>query len=276
MGVVNSKKEKHINFLKKIGFLLNYNDLDLYHGRSQTADEEWHIRTDVDNSSSVEKDNIMGIPCLCVASYDVAENYARGTSLGGRNGVMSVYKIVSTDEDSLIAIEKFNVNKLSPNDTIKFFQAIQALTQGSLNGFFKKLNISDMIILEIKRLCGNSKLISQTDEEIIFNNLLNEGFEIDTKLINKIVGAINSKILFNKLPVITVSDFVFLEKGKRDYVTSGGEKYSVNHELIKYIMDVNNIIGLKKKVFAGINDDIVYVFNLSKIISSELIQPNQI
>ena len=115
-----SKKEKHLNFLKKVGFLIDYDKLKLYHGRGQTSNDEWHVRKDIDNSFNANPNNIMGVPCLCVASYGIAESYAKGATMNGRSGTMEIHEIVSSDDKSLIVNEKFSINKLSENEAIKF------------------------------------------------------------------------------------------------------------------------------------------------------------
>lgn len=263
-----AKKEKHINFLKKIGFLIAYNSLELYHGRRQETNEDWFVRSDIDNSFDKNRNNIMGIPCLCVASYAVAESYAKGSSFDDPSK-MKIYEIVSTDENALIINEKFNINKLSENDVLKFYQAIQSLTSGALKSYLNTLNSSELVLAEIDKKSNEYELISEVGEAEIYNRMISNGKRVSKDLVNKVVGAINSQINFQHLPMMTISSYVFDTRKKRNSVPSGGQKYPINQDYIRSILDRNNIIGINKKAFSGSNDYIVYVFNLSKVQDAE-------
>ena len=267
------KRIKAVEYLKKTGFLINYNNLELYHGRAKMPNEKnWFVKSDVDNSHNTTRDNIMGVPCLCVASFDIAESYAKGASLGGRSGNMEIHEIVSLDNDALIVNEKFKLGKLSQNELIKFYAAIRSLSKGSVKNYCKNIKNADLVLNEIKSSFGYDSIISMGDELVIFDNLNKQGVNVSEKSIEKIVGAINAYNWFNNMPVMAVSDYVFLQGEKREVFTSGGYLYRQDLGLIRQIFDNNNIIALKKKSFSAEKDHIVYVFNLSKVQTAEVVQ----
>ena len=262
--VMASKRDKCINFLKKVGFLIRYNDLELYHGRCGNG-EDWSIKNDFDNSSNVSRDNIMGIPCLCVASYSIAESYANGASLGGRSGKPCVYKIISKNDESLVVDEKFSVNKLSEGEVIKFYQAVRTLIGGKLKGFLAE----DEVVLD--EIVGSfDGWIDYETEGLLCKKLSAKCGNVDKNAVKKAVGAFNAKISLESRPVRIMSDFVFASKEKRDFFTSGGKAYSFNQEFVRYVLECNNIIGLKKKAFSSDSGNIVYIFNLNGVIADEI------
>lgn len=263
--MAEDKRLKHINFLKKVGFLIRYNDLELYHGRCGNG-KAWSINVDFDNSADVNRDNIMGIPCLCVASYPIAESYAKGASLSGMTGEVCVYKIVS-DDDALIADESFNVGKLSEGDAIKFFQAIRALSKGRLRSF---LTQEQFILSEVEKEYGLEGLIDEECESVICEKIRRKCGNVDNGVVRKVVGAINASLSFERMPVTTISDFVFVQKDRRCFFPAGGRKYSFNQNLIRYILDKNNIISLKKRTFLKENNNVVYIFGLNKVKIDEM------
>lgn len=267
-----SKKEKHLNFLKKVGFLTKYNDLELYHGRVKSKNETkaWKVRLDIDNSSKTTRDNIMGIPCLCVANYSVAEAYAKGSSLDGRSGESEIHEIVSLDDDSLIVNEKFKIGRLSQSELEKFHNAIKSLSRGSIEKYCKNIDNAEFILNEIKLNFGYDSIISMQDELIIFDNINKKGINVSERSIEKIVGAVNAYNWFNHMPIMAISDYVFLQGEKRKVFTSGGHIYNQNLDIIRNIFDINNIIALEKKSFSSERDHIVYVFNLNKIKAKEM------
>ena len=278
---LNEKKKKHINYLKKIGFLISYNDLDLYHGRAKQANEteDWKIKVDYDNSCNVVRDNIMGIPCLCVASYNVAEAYADGTTLGGRTAKKEVHKIVSLDDEAFIVNQTFGLPKVSNNELERFFAAIQFLAGDSLNKYVMVADNSENavnVLIEIINSYKNRFLLSTDDEDKILNSLLNKGIEISQEEVSKIVGAYNTNGLFTRMPVETVSDFVFEQGDKRNKLKGSGEEYSLNQDLVKLIMKRNNIIGIKKKNRLEVTENIVYIFDLENVQSEEKIEKQEL
>ena len=68
---------------------------------------------------------------------------------------------------------------------------------------------------------------------------------------------------------MTISSYVFDTREQRNSMLSGGQKYPIDQNYIRSILDRNNIIGINKKAFSGSNDYIVYVFNLSKVQDAE-------
>jgi len=268
------EENKHIKFLKKIGFLIRYNDLELYHGRSQVSSEPWFVRNDIDNSCNVTRDNIMGIPCLCVANYDIAESYAKGTTLGGLSGKMKIHEIVSLHEDSLIVNEKFNVNKLSEKEALKFFQAIQHLTKGAIKNYLEFAKVPFEIFEQIRAHNG-IELISESEEKSICDTLISNDNSITKSDIIKVIGAINSNLFFQKLPLFTIAGYVFDCGEKRDFVLSGGEKYRLNQDYVRTVLDANNIIAVNKKSLSSDRDYIVYVFNLDKVQTLEFLEKEE-
>ena len=276
MMKANEKKQKAIDYLKKIGFLVNYNDLELYHGRVKMPGEnDWFVKNNVDNSNNKTRDNIMGVPCLCVANYDIAESYAKGSSLNGQSGKMEIHEIVSLDYNSLIVNEKFKLGRLSQNDLTKFYSAIRSLSKGSVKNYCKDIDNYEFILNEIKSSFGFDSIISMQDELVIFDNINKQGVCVSEKSIEKIVSAINAYNWFNCMPVMAVSDYVFLQGEKRNCFPSGGYLYRQDLGLIRKIFDDNNIIALEKKSFSSDRDHIVYVFNLDKVQSLEHLQKDE-
>lgn len=267
----SEKRKNAIEYLKRIGFLIVYNDLELYHGRVKSKGElkKWKVQVDVDNSSKAIRDNIMGIPCLCVANHDIAEAYAKGTSLNGMAGEGEIHEIIALDNESLIVNEKFKLGKLSQKELDKFYNAIKSLSKGSVKKYCKDINNGDLILSQIKESFGDKSMISVQDEALILDNLNKQGYIISEAAVQNVVGAINAYNWFNNMPVMAVSDYVFLQGDKRNVFTSGGHIYNQNLELIRQIFDTNNIIALKKKNFSSEKDHIVYVFNLEKVQTAE-------
>jgi len=271
----SEKRNNAIEYLKKIGFLINYNDLELYHGRVKCqGEEDWFVKSNIDNSHKTTRDNIMGVPCLCVASYDIAEAYARGTSLEGRSGKSEIHEIVALDNASLIVDEGFKLGKLSENELRKFYNAIYALSKGVLKKYVANIDNSDDILNEIQQCYGVKYMLSVQDEAVIFDNLCKKGVSVSEKTIEKIVGAINSNDWFNSMPIMAVSDYVFALDKQRKTFPSGGYIYSQNMDIIRAIFDTNKIIALKKKnsISSSLSNNIVYVFNLNKVQTIEKIE----
>ena len=258
------KKEKYLNYLVKIGFLIKYNNLELYHGRCEKEGESWQVRSDIDNSFNVTRDNIMGIPCLCVASYDVAQSYASGTSLGGRTGKMKVYKVVCLDDVSFVINESFDIDKFSGKDRLKFIQEMQAFAQGALRSYCNKLENGSSILQEITASLNKEDCIYQKDEDRIIDDLNVKGY-LDKEVIKKVCGAINSNSVFIKDPIQSSSRYVFGKQDERTVGVNKNNKFTLNQDLVSLIMKKNNIIGLKKKNRAGFDQNIVYVFNMAKV-----------
>ncbi len=269
------KRQKRLNFLKKVGFLIRYNDLELYHGRSSFAEEDWCVRTDVDNSHSANANNIMSVPCLCVASYCVAESYARGTSLDGRAGTMKIHEIVSIDDESLIINQKFNPNKLTEAESIKFFQAIKGVTSGVLKNLFAQSEDALWIISKLREISREFHLIEESKEKEIFQMFCKENPTLCMETAQQVVGAINTQLYFQYFPVMMASNHVFDDKDHQKFMNAGGGRFRLNQDYLRCLFDKNNIIAIEKKKFSGSSDHIVYVFNLSKVQDAEKLQDFQ-
>ena len=163
-----NKKDKYISYFKNVGFLIDFNDMDLYHGRTQANDDKWEIITDFNNSHSVNQDNIMNIPCLCVASHDIAESYARGTSLNGRSGKMMVYKIVA-EEGSFVVNENLDIEKFSENEKFKFNNAVQSFFNGTLSKYLEGKTTKEDQLKALKTHESMVKNPTKTVSDYVFN-----------------------------------------------------------------------------------------------------------
>ena len=269
----SEKRKNAIEYLKKIGFIFNYSDFDLYHGRVKKKDEldDWKVEPNIDNSHSKNRDNIMAIPCLCVASHDIAEAYASGTSLNGQNGEMQIHEIVSLDDESLMIDEGVNINKLTQNQLVKFYSAIRCFSKGVLGKYCKSLDDIDIIKEQIKANFSDRMMLSVQDESEILSNLKKQGVEVKKEDVEKVVGTINTYNWFNNMPLQAIETYLFALGEKRTFVKSGGFLYRQNQELVKEIFDANNIIAVKRKnpASASKTDNIVYVFNLEKVQTAE-------
>ena len=275
MSFNNSKKQKHISFLRKVGFLMRFNDLELYHGRSGAPEEDWCVKTDIDNSHSENSNNIMSVPCLCVASFSIAESYARGTSLNGMTGKMKIHEIVATDDDALVINEKFDVNKLKDGEAIKFFQAIEGMTSGVLKKFFEQSENGLWLIGKLRETQQEFRLIEESRENEIFQVFSEENRALDLETVENVVSAINTQLYFQRFPLMMASNHVFDDDAQRKFMNAGGMRFRLNQDYLRFLFDQNNVIALNKKKYSGVNDYIVYVFNLGKVQTLEKLQDFQ-
>jgi len=121
------------------------------------------------------------------------------------------------------------------------------------------------ILNEIREKYQDLTLISEAEEKSIYQILMRKNPDISPELLGVVVGAINSNIYFQRAPIMMASNYLFDNPSQRKFLTAGGQKFRLNQEYIRQIFDKNNIIALKKKKFSEDNDDIVYIFNMSKV-----------
>ena len=119
----NIDKYVTINKLIKMGMLIPFDEnIELYHGRAREQGEaEWFVNPGFDNAgNNTNNGNIMGIPCLCVASKNIAEKYAHCRTAGGLFGEGSVHRIIPIQRGFYIFNENFNSQNLDEKQKFKF------------------------------------------------------------------------------------------------------------------------------------------------------------
>ena len=128
MKIHEERRRQAIEILVELGAVNYFSDLDLYHGRAGNG-SGWEVKTNFNNAGNATGNrNVNKVSGLYVAEEKIATEFAetRATQLYGTQP--EVYKIVSTDKDSVLFNTMFDRKQLSPKDQLRYDQAMKDLT----------------------------------------------------------------------------------------------------------------------------------------------------
>ncbi len=267
-------KEQAIAELRRLGLLIPFDKLRLYHGRaSQEGEGEWKVDPNFNNAgNSTGNHNVNRVPALNVGSEEIATKFAirrsednnlsveqeiakaklRGEILkdgDNRYGLYHprIHRIVTNNPEANIVDTKFNFSNLNADDKRVYFAAQKKLvienpTTIALPKFKEKDDVLPIYNLLINMAKKNSTII-------IDDNTLNKAKEAFFQT----TGRRGSDELFDNLAsTINTLNFLALDTcGVIDYYRANkpyefdGKEYVLSQETIKRYMKANNILGAK-------------------------------
>ena len=124
MSISQEKRKEALDFLIKVGMLIPFDSLELYHGRSRGKHEEgtWYVDPSFNNSNNATGNrNINGISALAAADKQTAYKFAKARSLF--SGTPEIHKIDSTIDNALIFNLRFKMDELSKEDKDKCLES---------------------------------------------------------------------------------------------------------------------------------------------------------
>ena len=278
-------RQKSIEFLISIGFLIPVKDMELYHGRARKEGEtgEWQVDPNFSNASNASGNhNVNGVNALATGAKDVATDFAEARTYEVRGkATPEVHRIYAENPNALIINRNFDVRKLTPEQQKMFYNALSWLSNYPLTQLapvdFKYRKVARIVYDALKQELSNRGQ-SFVDNEIVDKVLadLSKIYPtIDKKIVVDIAGAMNARKLVSNNPEIAISKFA-LERSQSHRETMWiqdpkSKKYitcPLSTEYIASWVANNGIIGVSSKVSSATLDrDIkaVFLFDLDSV-----------
>ncbi len=263
---------------------------NMYHGRAGNG-EEWKVDPSYDNTKNGNF-NINKQSGLYVGDQRLATFYANYEESSNPDLTAEVHKIVSYDDNAIILDLTFEYATLTDEQRQEFRQAMkvlgnfgisqanpikyeykdavepvkQKIEQCKIKNHFSLLNVNDIkgITSELK----NGDILKQ-----VFGNQINklEKFVLDS------VGALNTKITFERVPSLLKRVFYAYQDGETEYqfedpITNEKTNIPINHDYISAWCAENGIIGTRYETTQsriGIPFQACHIFDLKKIMTEK-------
>lgn len=281
MSISQQRRQEAIDFFVKIGLLIPFDSLELYHGRSRKPGEdgEWVVDPNFNNSNNATGNgNINGIPALSTGEKSLAEKFAKERSR--YSGTPELHKIESTIDNALILNRGFDFRKLTPEETRKYLEYAKWLNpnvskyapvdfeyRDKANTVYNVINEYWANVMRKDRY----KYFSYKDVDKIFEMVVAKDPSITKDLVIDIVGAANAKVMLQVNPASALTHFAITrEKKDRERFDLPGsiEKGPLNLDYIASWAKSIGVVGVKSSVSSATLDEDIeayYIFDLNSI-----------
>lgn len=284
------EKDEAIEFLVRIGVLIPFKDVKLYHGRTSRFDEpgkEWVVDPRFNNAgNNTGNYNVNSISVLSTAEFDVAKDFAdsrnaeaylsRGEKIDPKTS--QVIRIASADPAAMIFNDEFKVENLPQTDRNKVYAALKALSTSRLTELapirFEDRSDGVMVFEAIRAelVRSGAKIVTDQILSKVKKDLADNGKSVSDKVLEQIGGAMNSRWLILRYPRIMFKKYALekdeFKRTRIDDVFAEGFTGPLSLEYFASWCYSNHIIGQKEQirsVTVGKNIDNYMIFDKSRI-----------
>ncbi len=252
-------KQKAIDILIKLGYLIPFNNVEAYHGRASKPNENWSVIPNY-----VSKNFKYGVPLLCTGTKETAQNFAEVNADKTKNAEPKVYKIVSNKKDALLINRNFEADKLNENDSKLYFDSLFALGSLSLSKLAPPpFEFRDKFMIVIKSIAdyvveSGQSIITFDDAYMLYEMLDIENMGMSNTYFTEIVGIMNTKVLSKINPNyllfrysiesddVRKNEIYFDEMGNFvEYYERSLFRAPFSRKYFENYLNENNIIGFK-------------------------------
>ena len=267
------RRRQAIEILVELGAVSYFSDLDLYHGRAGDG-SGWEVKTNFNNAGNATGNrNVNKVSGLYVAEEKIATEFAktRATQLYGTQP--EVYKIVSTDKDSVLFNTMFNRQQLSLKDQLRYDQAMKDLTLSTVTQGnpikFEHREAWKIVMQYLQKYSSakdswKSEWCNNVINELKKNPQIQQIFKFKSEdlkhFVYDVVGSINAQEFMKKYSTSVIHAYISGEDQLQNY--------PINSSYISAWCDANHIVGIQQKVSSATlqkNIDTCHIFNIKKI-----------
>lgn len=283
-GEMFQNRRECVEFLKDIGFLIDFNELELYHGRNRGEDEvgEWRVDLQFNNGGNATGNrNVNNRSTLYLGDMSVASEFADARALMN-GGKAEVHRIVSDDKNAVFINLHFQSKKLSNDNLTKFYKALKELSQFGVTELapvrFEQREIASTIVSELKKISSNRDFIYFHENDIrkAIANLRRDGVALDDGLVYQLAESFNARRLMMSSPTLGLSNYM---KGNSSIYynaidKANGDDIKINLDWVASWLVNNHVIGEKVKVWSATlhkTVDTYAVFDKEKINTQKVV-----
>ena len=271
--IYEDRRKRAIETLVKLGAISYFSDFELYHGRAGDG-SQWEVKTNFNNAGNATGNrNINKISGLYVAEEKIAKEFAQERVAQIYGTQPEVYKIVSTDKESILFNLMFRKSQLSASKQAEYEQAMRDITMSSVtqgNPIRFEHRKAWKIVANIleKRSKENNSWTTDWCNEIIEELKKNReiqqifNFKLDDlkKFVYDAVGSINANSYLQIDAQAVVNAYL---KGSTSL-----QNYPINSSYISAWCDANHIVGTQQQVISATLNKVIdtcHIFNSKKI-----------
>lgn len=259
-----------IETLKDLGFLISLSDLEVYHGRAASDQEEneWIVNPTFRNGANASgNNNVNARSALYTSDKNIAKEFAfRRADYKSNWGNFSeeIHKIVSTDSDATIIDSGFRPQELGSLDRARYEKAISALLLPATEGSplpFEKSELPQDFRNIVSNIAKSNRFVDAEEMEMIAKST-----GADEDVVLQIISALNTKLLIKQKPGDLLNDY--MSNPSDIFIDEYGSQTPINAEYLERVLRESHIMGVKQYVRSatlGKNITTYSFFDLQKV-----------
>jgi hypothetical protein len=273
-SIEDREKYKALQTLTGFGLLIPLRQIELFHGRAEKANEDWHVDPSFGISGRVQGlGNINRRSTLYTSDLKTAQDFALARAKEASQRVelqAKVHEIITAHPEATIIDKSFKPERLSSENQEKFNQALESLaipiTEGSPVSFDNRESVEKFVtaVNKSQKIQDRYIVSSDLDELATISGL-------GPEVVLHLASAFNVRQIALRNPMYLADRILrYPSEIFTDTLIIDGkeEKIPINMEYAERYMRMCHIVGVKQPVIsATLNRDIISYsfFDLEKV-----------
>lgn len=245
-----------IETLKDLGFLISLSDLEAYHGRAASDQEEneWVVNPTFRNGANASgNNNVNARSALYTSDKNIAKEFAsKRTDYKSNWGNFSeeIHRIVSADSDATIIDSTFSPQHLNALERVRYEKAISALLLPATEGSplpFEKSELPQEFRNVVQNIALSNRFVGASEMDTIA-----KATGTDEDIVLQIISALNTRLLIKQKPGDLLNDY--MSNPSDIFIDEYGSQTPINAEYLESVLRESHIVGVKQHVYSATLD----------------------
>lgn len=252
-------REKAIQILIDLGFLIPFDSVEAFHGRAEKPNEDWSVIPNF-----VSKNFKYGVPLICAGTKETAESFAEHAAAETKGTSAKIHRIVSRKKGAMLINRNFDINALTEEQKELYSNAIFEFGSFKLSKMAPPPYDYRNEFMDIVKTLADA--VEKTGNYIISYDFANEVYGknkshlsgVSKEYFFKVAGIMNTKVLSRIDPIYLLFRYsIPSDKDDKDKIyfddnlnlfeayETGLNSAPFDREYFTSYLYENNIIGFK-------------------------------